>query len=117
MVNELKINGPWSVTYNNWEQSTVYDELGDIVCEVPISNDVTEETQEHFEKIAEATACAIAALPELIEAAKPIAAILGEMAEHSQAHAAAVMIDIELVRALRAALRAALNKVREGSNG
>lgn len=45
-----------------------------------------------------------AAYSELIESAKPIAAILDEMAEHSQTHAAAVMVDVKLIRALHDAL-------------
>ena len=44
------------------------------------------------------------ALPELIEAADPIAAVLDELSDQSKKYASAVMVDADLLRALHSAL-------------
>ena len=90
----------WTVTHNSWETSTVYDAKGEIVCECPISNDVTEETQEHYEAINEAKAEAIVALPELIKA---VTSFIGEI-EDTPSVASKVIADLSSFRALRSAL-------------
>jgi hypothetical protein len=43
-------------------------------------------------------------LYELVEAAKPIIEILDEMSENSKKYASGVMVDTDLIRALRSAL-------------
>ena len=60
--------GPWSVTHNSWDRSTVYDADGCELCEVPISWEADEETQDHFEAIKETNARLISCAPELVEA-------------------------------------------------
>lgn len=60
--------GPWSVTNNNWETSTVYGRDGETIAACQINSIVTEDTQYEFEAIKEANARLIAAAPELLEA-------------------------------------------------
>jgi hypothetical protein len=52
-------------------------------------------------------------LHDLLEAAKPIVEILDGVAKHSKTHAAAVMVDVELLRALRSAIK----RAKGGVNG
>jgi len=60
--------GPWTAADNSWEFSTVYGSDGKAVALCRISDDVTEETQSHFEAINEANARLIAAAPDLLTA-------------------------------------------------
>ena len=60
--------GPWNVTDNSWETSTVYDEDGRPVALCPIDERCDEENQQTYERIKEANALLIAAAPDLLEA-------------------------------------------------
>jgi hypothetical protein len=65
--------GPWSVTDNSWETSTVYGPDGETIAECQINSIATEDTQYEFEAIKEANARLIAAAPELLEALEAMA--------------------------------------------
>lgn len=67
------VKGPWYFVKHNWEATSIYDADREPVCTININPDVTEETQDRFEAITAAKADAIAALPDLMEAAEPIA--------------------------------------------
>lgn len=67
-MNIWTIKAPWRIVEHNWEETSVYDADGDVVCSITISIEVTEETQDHYEQIAYEKARAIAALPEIAEA-------------------------------------------------
>ena len=71
-MKDWKIKGPWHFVKHNWEATSIYDADRETVCTINIHFDVTEETQDHFEAVTAAKADAIAALPDLIEAAEPI---------------------------------------------
>ena len=75
-MDKWEIKGPWEVVDHNWEESSIYDADKDCVCSIRISFEVTEETQDHFEQITADKARAIAALPELVEAAEPFSEIM-----------------------------------------
>ena len=61
--------GPWSVTDNSWEMSSVYGPGDELVAECPISSEVDEDTQDDFETVKEANARLIGAAPDLLDAA------------------------------------------------
>ena len=69
-MKDWKIKGPWHFVKHNWEATSIYDADRETVCTINIHFDVTEETQDHFEAVTAAKADAIAALPDLIEAAE-----------------------------------------------
>lgn len=52
---------PWTAVDNSWEITTIHDADSNIVCEVPIDSEVTEETQSKFESLKEANARRIVA--------------------------------------------------------
>lgn len=64
--------GPWTVTHNSWDRSTVYDADGDGLCEVQISWEADEDTQNYYEAIKDANACLIATAPELLTACEAL---------------------------------------------
>lgn len=57
--------GPWESTHSSWDTSLVHDADGNLVCIVPINNDVTEYSQDVNEQIKDQLANQISALPEL----------------------------------------------------
>jgi hypothetical protein len=59
--------GPWRVTSNSWEVSTVYSTAGE-VARCYIDSEVTEDTQDQWGPIKEANARLIASAPELLKA-------------------------------------------------
>jgi hypothetical protein len=69
-MSKWKIKGPWYFVEHNWEATSIYDADRETVCAINIHPDVTEETQDHFEAITASKVDAIAALPDLIEAAE-----------------------------------------------
>jgi hypothetical protein len=69
-MDKWEIKGPWRIVEHSWEESSVYDAETDTICNIKIDWDVTEETQAHYEQIVADKARAIAALPDLIEAAE-----------------------------------------------
>lgn len=59
--------GPWEAQHNNWEVSTIYAPTGE-VARCCIDSEVSEETQDQFERAKEANARLIATAPRLLAA-------------------------------------------------
>jgi len=64
--------GPFTLTHNSWEVSTIYDSNSDTVAEVRINPWVDEETQDKYERIKECNARAIAEVPAMVQALRAI---------------------------------------------
>jgi hypothetical protein len=73
------IKGPFQIVKHGWEESSVYDDEGDVLCTISVNGIVTEETQDYYEQIMAAKANAIAQIPELIDATK---ALINYCADH-----------------------------------
>lgn len=58
--------GPWTVTDNSWEVSTVYGPDGETIAQCPINSIVTEDNQHELEPIKEANALLIVAAPVML---------------------------------------------------
>lgn len=66
------IKGPFRIVEHNWEETSVCDAEGDVLCSISISENATEETQDYYEQITAAKANAIAQIPELIDATEAL---------------------------------------------
>jgi hypothetical protein len=73
------IKGPFRIVEHSWEETSVYDAEGDVLCNIRISDNATEETQDYYEQITAAKANAIAQIPGLIDATK---ALINYCADH-----------------------------------
>lgn len=58
----------WTFTSHNWSDTTVYDELGNIVCTLSIDEDIDEDDQEEYECALNNNARLISAAPDLLNA-------------------------------------------------
>jgi len=72
---------PWRVTDNSWEISTVYNRSGDPVAECHINPDVTEETQDIFERQKDANARLIASAPDMFDTLTDLEEYLADCAD------------------------------------
>lgn len=73
MTNSKHTPGPWTMTGNSWQCTTVYDSDGNRVCLLDLEDwGVTEDNQVDLEREQERVALLIAAAPELLEALKLI---------------------------------------------
>lgn len=79
--------GPWTVTDNSWETSTVYSHDGNgVIAVCPIDGGVDEWTQDHLEAVKEANARLIACAPEMAEALEVFSRALGSVADTDTTH-------------------------------
>lgn len=65
-MSALPTPGPWTVTDNSWEVSTVYGPDGETIAECPINSIVTEDNQHELEPIKEANARLIVKAPDML---------------------------------------------------
>lgn len=63
--------GPWTVTHNSWDTSTVYSVEGE-VAHVYIDSEADEDTQDKLEQIKEGNATLIAAAPDMLAALEAV---------------------------------------------
>lgn len=63
--------GPWTVTHNSWDTSTVYSVEGE-VARVHIDSEADEDTQDKWEQIKEGNATLIAAAPDMLAALQKV---------------------------------------------
>lgn len=61
-------NMSWTFTSHNWSDTTVYDELGNVVCTLSIDEDIDEDDQEEYEGAVNNNARLISAAPDLLKA-------------------------------------------------
>lgn len=65
--------GEWEMVENSWAITTIYAPgRQGIVCELTLSESVTEETQEEAEQLQRANAKLISAAPDLLEVLKEV---------------------------------------------
>lgn len=63
--------GPWNVTANSWQYTTIYAADGTPICRLDLEDwDVTEDNQGDLEKVQASVAAMIVAAPEMLAALK-----------------------------------------------
>ncbi len=73
--------GPWSVTSNSWQYTTIYDADKSPVCVLDLEDwDVTEETQDALEKRQAEVARLISAAPDMLTTLRELEEFLDNQA-------------------------------------
>lgn len=75
---EKQCPGPWTITDNSWQYTTVYDADGYAVCRLDLEDwGVNEDNQDTLERLQAKVAAVIAAAPDLLAALKAAKDFIG----------------------------------------